>query len=81
LRKDLNIRVRRPITDPRIQKTVDWIAAMNRERKAASTAFALLVMALNGELGQGIQETVAAGSRSTEEALQALDAAVETWIT
>lgn len=80
LRKELNIRVSMPITDPRVQKAVDWIIEMNNNKKAAPMAFGLLVAALNGELGGGVQAAVEAGAKSADEAVKALEDAIDTWI-
>ena len=80
LRKELNIRIPMPITDPRVQKAVDWIIEMNKTRKASAMAFALLVSALNGELGGEVQKAVEAGAKSADEAVQALEDAIDTWI-
>lgn len=80
MRMELNIRVRQPITDPRVQRAVDWVKEMNKKKKASSMAWALLVSALNGELGGGVQAAVEAGAKSTEEAVKALEDAIDTWI-
>lgn len=60
-RKDLNIHVARPITDVRVQRAVDWIEENNQKRRAAPMAFQLLVAALAGELGPGMQVAVERG--------------------
>jgi len=62
--------IRQPITDPRVQVAVDWLNEQNSQRKAFPMAFDLLVAALNGELGEGIQVAVSAGD--TEKAHDAL---------
>jgi len=62
--------VSQPITDPRVQVAVDWIEEHRQDRKAFPMAWNLLVAALNGELGEGVQVAVQAGN--TEEALDAL---------
>jgi len=62
--------VRQPITDPRVQLAVDWLDEQNANRKAFPMAWDLLVAALNGELGEGVQVAVKAGD--TEKAHDAL---------
>ena len=69
-----------PITDPRIQKAVDWVNEMKAERKAFPMAWGLLVAALNGELGSEVQTAVTAGAKSTEEAVKALEDAMSVWL-
>lgn len=64
---------RMPITDPRVQKAYDWYLDQKRMRRAFPMAWALLVKALNGELGSEIQQAVEAGAQDTQEALEALD--------
>jgi hypothetical protein len=54
IRKELNLRFQHPI-DARTQKLIDWIEEQNRARKAATMAKELLIAALNGELGGGVQ--------------------------
>jgi hypothetical protein len=54
IRKELNLRFQHPI-DERTQKLIDWIEEQNRARKAATMAKELLIAALNGELGGGVQ--------------------------
>lgn len=54
VRKELNIRFPAPI-DERSQKLIDWIEENNKTRKAATLARELLIAALNGELGGGVQ--------------------------
>ena len=61
LRKELNLRFPMPITDPRVQRVVDWINEANKKRRAASMARELLVSALNGELGPMMQAAVEKG--------------------
>ena len=70
-----------PITDPRIQKAVDWVTANKAERKAFPMAWGLLIAALNGELGDQVQTAVQAGAKSTEEAVKALEDAMSVWLT
>jgi|CXWL01.1.fsa_nt_gi hypothetical protein len=79
-RMELNVRVAQPITDPRVQKAVDWVVEMNKKKKAAPMAWALLVSALNGELGSGVQAAVEAGAKNSDEAVKALEDAIDTWI-
>lgn len=61
-----------PVTDERVQKALDWYEKNRAERKAFPIAWALLIAALNGELGGNIQQVVEAGAANTEEALDAL---------
>lgn len=61
-----------PITDPRVQKAFDWYQEMRAKRKAFTMAWPLLVAALNGELGGGIQ--TAMEKASEEEMARALEA-------
>ncbi len=42
--------IRQPVTDPRVQKTLDWLEMHRGDRKAFPMAFDLLVAAVNGEL-------------------------------
>lgn len=42
--------IRQPVTDPRVQKTLDWLEMHRGSRKAFPMAFDLLVAAVNGEL-------------------------------
>jgi len=69
-----------PITDPRIQKAVDWVLANKAERKAFPMAWGLLIAALNGELGDQVQMAVQAGAKSTDEAVKALEDAMSVWL-
>lgn len=64
---------RMPIEDARVQVAYDWYLEQKRMKRAFPMAWALLVKALNGELGGGIQQAVAAGAQDTQEALEALD--------
>lgn len=59
-----------PIMDPRVQKAYDWYLEKSKERKAAPLGWALLISALNGELGPQVQEAVEKGN--TQEAVDAL---------
>ena len=61
IRKELNLSFKMPITDPRVQKTIDWINEQNKTRKAAMMARELLISALNGELGPTMQTAVEVG--------------------
>ncbi len=70
LRLELNVRVERPIVDPRVQKAVDWVHEQNKRKKAAPMAWQLLVAAVNGELGSQVQTSFEKGD--TDEALEAL---------
>jgi hypothetical protein len=54
VRKELNIRFAAPV-DERAQKLIAWIEENNKTRKAAAMARELLIAALNGELGGGVQ--------------------------
>lgn len=54
MRKELNMRFAAPV-DERAQKLITWIEENNKTRKAASLARELLIAALNGELGGGVQ--------------------------
>lgn len=66
--------------NPREQKFFEWYLENVDERRAFPMAKALLVAALNGELGTPIQEAVRSAPSSTEQALQALDEAMEAWM-
>ena len=66
----LDITQAMPIQDTRVQKAFDWYMEKSRERKAAPLAWALLISALNGELGPQVQDAVERGN--TEEAVDAL---------
>jgi mevalonate kinase len=62
-----------PITDPRVQKFWDWYVENRSARKAFPMAMELLMAALNGELGSGVQWAVESGNE--EELRQQLEAA------
>lgn len=68
-----------PITDPRVQKAYDWYLEQKSLKRAFPMAWALLVKVLNGELGSELQQTVQAGAKDTQEALEALDDLMETF--
>lgn len=63
---------RQPISDPRVQLAVDWVNEKKKEREAFPMAWALLIAALNGELGGQVQSLVERGAANTEEAMDAL---------
>jgi len=71
---------RMPITDPRVQKAFDWYLEQKRLRRAFPMAWALIIKALNGELGSEIQQAVEAGAQDTQEALEALDDLMGKWL-
>lgn len=62
-----------PITDARVQKFWDWYTANRTARKAFPMAMQLLMAALNGELGSGVQWAVESGNE--EELRQQMEAA------
>jgi hypothetical protein len=62
-----------PILDPRVQKFWDWYTANRAARKAFPMAFELLMAALNGELGSGVQWAVESGDE--EELRKQMEAA------
>lgn len=70
---------RMPIEDPRVQRAYDWYLEQKRMKRAFPMAWALLVKALNGELGSGIQAAVQAGAQDAQEALEALDDLMDTY--
>lgn len=71
---------RMPITDPCVQKAFDWYLEQKRLRRAFPMAWALIIKALNGELGSEIQQAVEAGAQDTQEALEALDDLMGKWL-
>lgn len=73
LRLQLNISVQKPITDPRVEKAVAWVQQQNVDRRAAPMAWQLLVAALNGELGGGVQWAME--SANEDELQKQMDAA------
>ncbi len=70
---------RMPITDPRVQRAYDWYLEQKRMKRAFPMAWALIIKALNGELGSEIQQAVEAGAQDTQEALEALDDLMDTY--
>lgn len=68
-----------PIDDPRVQRAYDWYLEQKRMKRAFPMAWALLVKALNGELGSDLQQAVQAGAKDTQEALEALDDLMDTY--
>jgi len=70
---------RMPIDDPRVQRAYDWYLEQKRMKRAFPMAWALLVKALNGELGSDLQQAVQAGAKDTQEALEALDDLMDTY--
>lgn len=62
-----------PITDPRVQKFWDWYVENRNARRAFPMAMELLMAALNGELGSGVQWAVESGDE--EELRKQMDAA------
>ncbi len=81
LRMELNMRFPQPITDPRVQKTVDWIREQNKHSKAASMARDLLIAALNGELGGGVQWAMESGNEDElQKQMEAAKAAMANFV-
>lgn len=70
---------RMPIDDPRVQRAYDWYLEQKRMKRAFPMAWALIIKALNGELGSEIQQAVEAGAQDTQEALEALDDLMDTY--
>lgn len=59
IRLDLNLPM--PVTDPDVQRAVDWLSEKRAGRRAAPMAFQLIVMALAGKMGAQVQEAVEMG--------------------
>jgi hypothetical protein len=74
LKLELIIRISQPITDPRVQKALDWIETQRGHRNAAPAVWELLVAALNGELGDGMAP---AGESAEDVQLQEQQMAAE----
>lgn len=61
---------RMPIDDPRVQVAYEWYVRNREQRKAFPIAWALIIAALNGEMGEGVKLAVEHGN--TDEAVDAL---------
>lgn len=70
VRVRLDGNIRRPVTDPREQKALEWYAEMSKQRKAFPIAWGFIVAAINGEMGPQVRAAVESGN--TEEAIDAL---------
>jgi hypothetical protein len=68
----LTIRIPQPITDPRVQKALDWIQGQARQRNAAPAAWDLIVAAVNGELG-GVALAGSEADERLQKQMQAVD--------
>ncbi len=67
-----------PVTDPRVQRFLDWYAEQRKNRKAFPMAMALIIAALHGEMGTQVQQAVEAGD--TQIAQEALDDLLGTYM-
>lgn len=74
--KEQSIRIRfegyqrMPVDDPRTKVAVDWYLSNRENRQAFPIMWQLIIAALNGELGEGVQVAVQQGS--TDDAIDAL---------
>jgi hypothetical protein len=68
IRVRLEGNIRAPVTDPRVQKTIDWIKMQRKSRQAFPMAFDLLVAAVNGELSSVPLAALEAGDQKAADA-------------